>query len=509
MILLASFALLACAPRTQPLPAAADPSTHTEPPPVFVRPVVVPQRPLDLTNPQQEAVLWPVWGGAFELGEPVSLRVSMAATGAAGIVIVGPGGPRERVTIDVVAADGGWTVRETVGGELAQQLAVSDGPLVIELDGTSVRLGEAALELAGPLGADGDAAGVYVTLEPGAALQIDDLALSHPLPTHPELGPPLRELAEARGVNVGSATDLWPPQHDLGFESLFGEQFGAASPTEFYWPTTRGEDRDWFFVPADLLVNYATLHDQELTGMFLVWDFSLPRWVRDVATDEGPAALGQVLDEHVTTLVERYRGRVDGWVVVNEAIWGPGDGVGRAQYAQTLWYDALGEGYIERAFEVARAADPDATLLYNETGAEMLGEKSDFVYRMVEGFVARGVPIDGVGLQFHVHAASPPDLASVRANLERFAALGLDVVVTELDVSLEGMEGPEAELLALQAETYAGVLEACLAVPACRTWTVFGFSDRYAWDELGEATPLLFTEDYEAKPAFFAVQAAL
>ena len=173
---------------------------------------------------------------------------------------------------------------------------------------------------------------------------------------------------------------------------MFTEQFGTASPTEFYWPTTRGEDRDFFFVPADLMVNYATVHDQKVTGMFLVWDFQLPRWVIDVAEEEGSAALGAVYEEHITTLVTRYADTVDQWVVVNEAIWGPGDaGNPRPKFAQTLWYDWLGVEHIERAFFLARAADPDAVLMYNETGAEALNEKSDFMYDMATDFVRREV----------------------------------------------------------------------------------------------------------------------
>jgi endo-1,4-beta-xylanase len=148
-------------------------------------------------------------------------------------------------------------------------------------------------------------------------------------------------------------------------------------------------------------------------------------------------------------------------------------------------------------------------LIYNETGAEGLNDKSDFMLAMVTDFVDRGVPIHGVGLQFHVHAGNPPARADVQANMERFGALGLSVHVTELDVSIDGLDMPEDEARALQAEIYADVLEVCLAVPACENWTVFGFSDRYAWDELGDAEPLLFDADYQPKPAFFAVQEAL
>jgi endo-1,4-beta-xylanase len=491
-----------------------DPTDPTPTDPPFgglARPVVLPSSPLSLDNPQGYEVSWPLWGGSITLHEEVQLHVSMQATGSAsGLVLAGPGAPRDRSAVEVMSADGAWSLRETAGGELVQELALEQGAtelqLVLAAGGGSVRAGELELTLQGSL--TEEASGLYVYLEPGATLQLDDVSLSQPLPVDVSLGEPLRELAAAHGLSIGNATDIWPPMHDLHFDALMAQQFDRASPTEFYWPTTRGEDQDFFFLPADLMVNYALVHDQTLTGMFLVWDFSLPYWVEDLAYSEGPEALGVAYDEHITALVSRYRGQVDTWVVVNEAIWGPGDaGNNNARFAQTLWYDWLGEEHIERAFHTARAADPDAVLMYNETGAEELGDKSDFLYDMVEDFLARDVPIDAVGLQFHVHAGSPPDLASVQANLERFGDLGLDVYITELDVSLEGIDEPDE--LEQQAAIYRGILETCLAVPACRSYTVFGFSDRYAWDELGDATPLLFDEDYVPKPAYFEVQDAL
>ena len=149
-------------------------------------------------------------------------------------------------------------------------------------------------------------------------------------------------------------------------------------------------------------------------------------------------------------------------------------------------------------------------LLYNETGAEALGEKSDLVYRLAADFAARGVPLDGVGLQMHIDAADPPDLDAVEANMERLGALGLSVHITELDVSVARLEGSEAAALARQAEIYEGVLATCRKVAACRSATVFGVSDAQAWDELGKnASPLLFDGRYQPKPAFFAARRGL
>ncbi|HVI00519.1 MAG TPA: endo-1,4-beta-xylanase, partial [Enhygromyxa sp.] len=341
------------------------------------RAVVVPEHPLALVNTQQDALTWPLWGGAFEIGE-LSIRASLEATGHSGLRIAGPELTENGAAIELVsAADGEWTLRETVGGGVVQeQSGTIAGELVIELTPTEVRVGELALELAAPLGPLGGDAGLYVTLAPGASLVIDELTLSDPLPARPELGPPLRELAAAHDLDIGTALDIWPPLHSLALESLLGEQFNRVAPTDLYWPTTRGEDQDFFFVPADLAVNYALVHGQSITGMFLIWDFALPEWVIELHESGDAIALEQVFDEHITTTVERYAGRVDTWVVVNEAIWGAADVGEPADFAQTLWFDALGPEYIERAFEVARAADPEAVLIYNETGAELVNDKS-------------------------------------------------------------------------------------------------------------------------------------
>ena len=490
----------------------------------LARPVVRAAQPLALENTTLAPVRWPIWGGAMSLGEPARVEVELGAANgsAAGLAFAGPPDalqPEERTWVELVRGDGVWILQETSDGTVVKseevQGAVSED-LVIELGaaGASIKVNgasEATLEPTKPLASDG-AVGMYALIGVGATLGIDALATSEPLPHATDLGEPLRELADARGITIGSATDIWPPDSDLGFEVLMADQFGMAAPTELYMPTTRGEDPDFFFVPADLMVNYATVHGQHASGYFLVWDFELPQWVTDLAASGDAAALGQVYDDHITTTVSRYQGRVTQWVVVNEAIWGPEvTETDTAELAQTIWSDVLGADYIERAFRVAREADPQAILLYNETGAEEIGPKSDFLYDMAVDFVGREVPIDGIGFQFHIDAASPPDMESVKANMERFAALGLSVHITELDVNLVDLTGTPEENLELQAELYGQVVGTCLAVPACKSITIFGVSDRYAWDEQeqGSAAPLLFDENYQAKPAYFAIQALL
>lgn len=451
------------------------------------------------------------WGSAFLSDEDVVARIVLEPRPGAGLVIgrfylrwngtdwrLGEGGgatePLQELGLGSERSTR-WTVQLGAGGRS------------IRVTGDGV---EGALVTRAPL-VRGQA-GVYVELAPGAELRIDELALSQPLPP---LGgvPTLEALAAGRGRSMGATSETgdWPPRSDLAFETLYAREFGTAAILDFYWTTTRGEDRDYFFLPADLMVNYAALNGQRIHGYFLVWDEGLPPWLTELAKQKGAVGLGAAMDEHIATVVGRYRGQVDTWIVVNEAILGPDENdTDDADYHATLWYQVMGADYIARAFRDADRADPDARLLYNETGAEMVNDKSDFMYWMLDDLKDRGVPIDGVGLQFHIDAAKPYDMASVRRNFERLADLGLDIVITELDINVSKYPGTREQKLRVQAALYAQVIETCLAVPACETITVFGVSDKAAWDELGAgADPLLLGRDYQPKPAFDAVRAAL
>jgi endo-1,4-beta-xylanase len=522
-LLVLALALAACGSGDE-AESAADDITSGASEGRFVRPIVVREHPLSLANPNSDAVTRPVWGGAFALDHATGFRASLdGKRGGGGLVFGGRGDPEHAdtdrsVAIALVAEaqEGKWALRELAGSATVQEVAI-DAPrvsdFVVELaqGGRAIKVKTNGRTYSLSTRAElVRSAGTYVTLAPGAELGITDLAATQPLASGLALGTPLRELARARGMSIGTATDVWPPLHDAHFEALLAEQFDTVAPTEFYWPTTRGEDKDYFFLPADLMVNFATVHRQKVNGYFLTWDFELPQWVQDIGASGDAAALGRTLDDHVRTLVGRYKGRMNGWVVANEAIWGPDENNGGpSKYGNSIWTDVLGPEYIERVFKVAHEVDPSAQLLYNETGAEAVGPKSDFMYAMAKELVRKGVPINGIGLQFHLDSKKLPKMEDVRANLERIAGLGLDVYITELDVSLEGRTEPLEEKQRLQAKVYSDVLGICLGIPRCRAYTVFGFGDRYAWDELGDASPLMFDKEYKAKPAFFAVQSGL
>ncbi len=426
---------------------------------------VRPEHPLTLTNPLSTTVRYPVWGAVIEAAPLVQLEMRISAQGG-----------------DVTL----WMGNAPV--------PLDGQPIDMDFEPLAAQIGK-------PLGVD-------LELAAGASITIDELTLS-PQGDVTTLGEvSLNALAESHGINIGVATDIYPPVHDLVYEQLLAHEAGLIAPTEFYWTTTRPAEDIFYFIPADMMVNFALANGQRVRGYHLIWDFELPSWVSN--SDLLPAQLAVAMRDHITETITHFRGRVSEWVVVNEAVWGPeATGNDTAEFAQSLWYDAFGEAYIERAFRTAREADPDAVLIYNETGMEALGVKSDFVYELMQDYVERGVPVDAIGLQMHIDAANPPDAESVVQNMQRFADLGLQILFTELDVNMADVEGTEDERLALQAEIYVSMLDACLQVPECSSYTLWSLNDRYAWLELGAASPAILDTANQPKPAYQALVEAL
>ena len=287
---------------------------------------------------------------------------------------------------------------------------------------------------------------------------------------------------------------------DPAYASTFAETFDSLTPElelklEHLLP--RPGAYDW--AAADDLVAYAEAHRKEMRGHTLVWHRALPAWMlsRSWTREE----LLAFLKGHVAAVVGRYRGRIAEWDVVNEAF--NDDGTWR----KSLWYDVLGPGYVEAAFRFAREADPGAKLYYNDYGAEWMNAKSDAILALATRLRKAGV-LDGVGLQAHFNAGwytSGPDLA---ANMARFAAAGLEVEITELDVAMSSLHGSAEEKLRDQARIYGGIAAACQAQPACKQLTVWGVSDRYTWLTPSDV-PLLFDAAYAPKPAYAAIRAAI
>ncbi len=264
------------------------------------------------------------------------------------------------------------------------------------------------------------------------------------------------------------------------------------------WQYTEPSRGRFDYTAAEEVVDLAESNGQSVRGHTLVWHNQLPSWVDDVPAGE----LLDVMRDHITHEVDHFKGRLIHWDVVNEAF--EEDGSRR----QSVFQRKIGDGYIAEAFKAARAADPDVKLYYNDYNIEGIGPKSDAVYEMVKSFKAQGVPIDGVGMQAHLIAGQVP--ASLQRNIQRFAELGVDVALTELDIRMTLPRTAAKD--ARQAADYGAVVEACLAVSRCVGITVWDYTDKYSWVPSvfpGEGAALPWDENFAKKPAYHAIAAAL
>ena len=321
----------------------------------------------------------------------------------------------------------------------------------------------------------------------------------------------LRERADRAGVLVGAAVEpglLGEP----AYAATLAREFNMVeAENAMKWGALRPSRTRFDFRPGDRVVAFARRHGMKVRGHCLLWSEYNPAWLEKGGLT--PAELRAVLREHITKVMRRYAGRVFAWDVVNESFLADGS------VESSVWYDKPGIGlagkgtaYIEQAFRWAREADPGALLFYNDYDVEGVNPKSDAVYAMVKDFRARGVPIDGVGLQAHIFDLDARDLATVDENLARFAALGVQIHITEMDVALpvdsEGNLVNPADL-ARQADIYRRVTEACLRQPRCTAFQTWGLTDRYTWipqyTKGAKGAPLLFDRDYRPKPAYRAV----
>ncbi|MFG2458795.1 endo-1,4-beta-xylanase [Streptomyces sp. NPDC048523] len=328
---------------------------------------------------------------------------------------------------------------------------------------------------------------------------LSGLALLAPAPTASAADVPLRELAAAKGKVIGTAVTGSKLTGTYG--DLAGAQFNSLTPgNAMKWGSVEPSRGSYNWAEADQIVNFAEAHGQQVRGHTLVWHNQNPDWLTNGTWT--PAQLSRLLDDHIALEVGRYKGRLAAWDVVNEPF--NEDGT----YRQTLWYNGLGTGYIAQALTAARAADPAARLYINDYNVEGVNAKSTALYNLVKSLKEQGVPIDGVGLQAHLIVGQVP--ATLQQNIQRFADLGVDVAITELDIRMT-LPSDSAKLTQ-QAADYKAVMNACVAVARCVGATVWGFTDSDSWipstfPGQGAATP--YDENYAPKPAYHAIAEAL
>jgi endo-1,4-beta-xylanase len=318
-------------------------------------------------------------------------------------------------------------------------------------------------------------------------------------PSQPATEPdPLRNAAAAAGRLVGAAVQS-SFLNDSRYSAVLSRHFNyLTAEYEMKWdPIERAQGVE-NFSGGDAIAAYAEAYGMKLKGHALIWHNAVPGWVNNLS----PTDLRAAFERHIRSVAGHYRGRVLAWDVVNEAIADSGAGL-----RDTMFRQKLGDGYIADAFRIAREADPGALLFYNDYSGEGLGAKSDAIYDLVRGLLAQGVPIDGVGLQMHITAGNPPAQSSVAANMQRLAALGLLVNISEMDVRVSNVAGSDQTKLDTQKSVYHSIVGVCVAEPRCHAVTFWGFTDAHSWiySQFGPDAPLLFDAQYAPKPAFYGV----
>lgn len=301
------------------------------------------------------------------------------------------------------------------------------------------------------------------------------------------------------------------------FNSLVAEN-------EMKWEKLEPLEGQFDFSVSDQLIEFAQTHNMEMIGHTLLWHSQTPEWVFKNENNEpaSKAVLLARLKRHIDQVAGRYKGQTHGWDVVNEAL--NDDGTWR----ESPWYQILGEDYIIKAFEYAAQADPNAELYYNDYNL-FKPEKRAGAIKIVKMLQDKGLRIDGVGIQGH-YGINYPDLTELENSIKAFAALGVKVMITELDISVlpfpeEENQGADVSIdLALQDKLnpYANGLDAEMEQKLSANYTAlfkiflrhqddisritfWGVNDaqtwRNDWPMKGRADyPLLFDRNNKAKP---------
>jgi len=314
----------------------------------------------------------------------------------------------------------------------------------------------------------------------------------------------LRTYANRRNLFVGSAIDRgfrYGGSDGVTFRTNMARQFNMLTAENDMKHDHIHPGRDTYrFEPADSLVTFAEANGMRVRGHTLVFHNQLASWLTSGTWTKDEAKA--LLVDHISKVVGHYKGRVAEWDVVNEVL---GD---NGALRPGFWLDHIGPEYIELAFRTARAADPTVGLFYNDYNIEGINAKSDSALAFVKDLIARGVPITGVGFESHYQVGGVP--STLAANIARFAALGLEVHITELDVRVQLPSTSAA--LQTQAQNYRDVVSACMQNAACDAVVFWGFTDRESWIPgtfPGWGDALLFDASYAAKPAFTSLQSLL
>ena len=331
---------------------------------------------------------------------------------------------------------------------------------------------------------------------------------------------------------IGAAVDA---ESYTTHSALLTKHFNSITPeNDMKFEVVQPREGSFDYAAADRIVDYAVRNNMKVRGHAFVWHSQNPSWLFTNASGGtvSPEVLLQRMKSHIDAVGKHFGNKVYAWDVVNEAIMNDGKfrGPNEPEGQKSRWFEILGERYIAEAFRFAHAAVPDAKLYYNDF-YNYIPEKQQAIYEMLKKLLADGVPVHGVGLQCHINIEPSTDptnqayyqhVTNMEKAIELYGSLGLDVQVTEMDVSLyipgikyeQAMFYTEAkftaELKARQAERYRAFFELFRKHSKVITGvTLWGIADDNTWlsefDSGRKDFPLLFDDRHRLKPAYDAV----
>jgi endo-1,4-beta-xylanase len=279
------------------------------------------------------------------------------------------------------------------------------------------------------------------------------------------------------------------------------------------WRPLRPTPDTFNFAAADKLMTFAQEHAMQVRGHNLCWHQALPVWF---ASTVNPQNAEKILVQHIQTVAGRYAGRIHSWDVVNEAVH-PEDGL-RDGMRNSPWMQLLGERYIDIAFHTARKADPHALLTYNDYNLEYetpaQERKREAVLALLHRMRQRGVPIDAVGVQSHLHAGTKDSFdGGLQHFMKETHKLNLQVFITEMDVDDSHVNGNAGVCEQAVADVYKEYMHRMLQFPWVTAALTWGITNRYTWlnhehprKDGAQQVPLPFEADYAPAKAFYALR---
>ncbi len=324
----------------------------------------------------------------------------------------------------------------------------------------------------------------------------------------------LKRLAKERGLLVGAAVAVPELFEDPVYEKFIRNEFSIFTPENAFKFDALRPSRDAFsFETPDKMVHFARLNRMLMRGHTLVWHnpAALPNWFLKgkFSAKEKREILKDHIQKTLTHFKKAAKGAIICWDVANEVFHHDG-----SYRTDSIWAPVAAptaNAFLTQVFNWAHETDPKLKLFYNDYDIELPGPKATAVYNTLKALKKAGVPVHGIGFQMHQGPDRITDLKAIRANMRRFAALGLQIHITEFDFKLKDSE-PKESALEKQALAYADAINLCKSIKACKAFVSWGITDKYTYvsrDNSGMGRANMLDFELLPKPAYYALRSAL